>query len=589
LYRRSKMKKADVVIVGGSAAGIEAAIVVQKHYKLDKVIVIRKESKVLVPCGIPYIMGTLQSIEKNVVPDALLGDAELIIDEVASIHRGAKTVTTAKGETIGYDKLILATGSRPVVPPIPGADLGNVFTVKKDMDYLQQLQDALKQAKDVVIVGGGFIGAEFADECRKMGLNVTVVELLEHCLLLNCDDYFCTRIEDTLREHNVHVNTICRVASISGGEKVEYVECEKGLRFKADVVILAIGVTPNNELARDAGLEIGERKGIMVDQYMRTSDPDIFAIGDCAEKFCFFTRKPVATRLASIATREARIAVANLFELRWSNEGTMGVFGTMIVDTAIGVAGLTERAAREAGYNIVVGEAVAVDKHPGSMPGAKEMRVRLIFERRSEKMIGGEACGGITAGEISNVMASAIANGMTAEKIVVSPMGTHPMLTASPLVYQIVNAAAEADLKLKEQAVLEHREAIRRAAELKPILVVDDEAILRESLRDWLISAGYTVQAVERGEEALKAIEEQDFGVAILDFKLPGKNGIEVLREARVRRPQLQGILITAYPSWETAVESMKLGAVDYLSKPFSLDTLEKLVQKALVPVEARG
>jgi NADH oxidase (H2O2-forming) len=577
------MKKADLVIVGGSAAGLEAAIIAKKQYRLDKVIVIRKEPKVLVPCGIPYIMGTLESIEKNVMPDALLGDTELIIDEVTSINRGEKTVTTAGGEIIGYGKLILATGSRPIVPPIPGAKLGNVFIIKKDMAYLQKLQDALKQAKDAVIVGGGFIGAEFADECHKMGLNVTVVELLEHCLLLNCDDYFCCRIEDALKEAGMQVNTSCRVKSINGTETVEYVECEKGLRFKADVVILAIGVVPNNELARDAGLEIGERQGIKVDQYMRTSDPDIFAIGDCAEKFCFFTRKPIATRLASLATREARIAIANLFTTRQSNEGTMGVFSTMIAGTAIGVAGLTERAAREAGYDIVVGEAAAVDKHPGSMPGAKEMRVRLIFERRSEKMIGGEACGGMTAGEVSNIMATAIANGMTANKVAASPMGTHPMLTASPLVYQIVNAAAEADLKLKEQAILERQEAIKRAGELKPILIVDDETILRESLRDWLTNAGYTVEAVEQGEEALKLIGERDFGVAILDFRLPGKNGIEVLREARARKPQLQGILITAYPSWETAVESMKLGAVDYLSKPFNLDTLERLVQKALV------
>jgi len=583
------VEKADVVIIGGSAAGIEAAMVIQKQYKLEKIIVIRNEPKVLVPCGIPYIIGTLESIEKNVIPDALLGNAELLVDEVTSINRETKTVTTAGGKTIGYGKLILATGSRPVVPPIPGAELDNVFTVKKDMAYLQKLQDALKQAKDVVIVGGGFIGAEFADECHKMGLNVTVVELLEHCLLLNCDDYFCTRIEDALREHDLQVNTGCRVKSINGTKKVENVECEKGLRFKADVVILAIGVVPNNELARDAGLEIGERKGIMVDQYMRTSDPDIFAIGDCAEKFCFFTRKPVATRLASIATREARIAVANLFATRQSNEGTMGVFGTMIAGTAIGVAGLTERAARNAGFDIVIGEAAAVDKHPGSMPGAREMLVRLIFEQRSGKIIGGEACGGMTAGEVSNVMASLIANGMTAEKIATSQMGTHPLLTASPLVYQIVNAAAEAELKLKEQTALGRQEAIRRAGEMKPILVVDDETILRESLRDWLTNAGYTVEAVGQGEDALKAVREQDFGVAILDFKLPGKNGIEVLREARALRPQLQGILVTAYPSWETAVESMKLGAVDYLSKPFSLDTLEKLVQKALVPVEAKA
>jgi len=582
------VKKADLVIVGGSAAGLEAAIIAKKQYKLDKVIVIRKEPKVLVPCGIPYIMGTLESIEKNVIPDALLGDTELIIDEVTSINRGAKTVTTAGGEVIGYGKLILATGSRPIAPPIPGAELGNVFIIQKDMAYLQKLQDALKQAREVVIIGGGFIGAEFADECHKMGLKVTIVELLEHCLLLNCDDFFCIRIEDALKEAGVQVNTGCRVKSINGTETVEYVECEKGLRFKADVVILAIGVVPNNELARDAGLEIGERQGIKVDQYMRTSDPDIFAIGDCAEKFCFFTRKPIATRLASIATREARIAIANLFTTRQSNEGTMGVFSTMIAGTAIGVAGLTERAAREAGYDIVVGEASAVDKHPGSMPGAKEMRVRLIFERRSEKMIGGEACGGMTAGEVSNIMAAAIANGMTANKVSTSPMGTHPLLTASPLVYQIVNAAAEAELKLREQTILERQEAVKRAGEMQPILVVDDEAILRESLRDWLTNAGYEVEAVERGDEALELIKKRDFGVAILDFRLPGKNGIEVLREAREYKPQLQGIIITAYPSWETAVESMKLGAVDYLSKPFNLDTLEKLVQKALVPVEAK-
>jgi len=583
------MKKADVVIVGGSAAGIEAGVSARKQYKLDKVIVIRKESKVLVPCGIPYIIGTLGSVEKNVMPDTLLGDAELMIDEVTSINREAKTVSTAAGESIGYEKLVLATGSRPVVPPIPGMELDNVFTVRKDIAYLQKLQDALKQARDVVIVGGGFIGAEFADECRKLGLKVTVVELLEHCLLLNCDDDVCARIEDALREVGVEVKTGCRVTAITGDKKVEYVECDKG-RFKADVVILAIGVAPNNELAADAGLTIGERRGIMVDQYMRTSDPDIFAVGDCAEKFCFFTRKPIATRLASVAAREARIAAANLFELRRSNEGTIGVFGTMIANTAIGVAGLTERAASQADYDIVVGRAAAADKHPGSMPGAREMRVRLVFELRSEKVIGGEACCSITAGEVSNIMASAIANGMTAEKLASSPMGTHPMLTASPLAYQIIKAAADADLKLKEQALLERKEAIRGAREMKPILVVDDETVLRESLRDWLNHAGYQVEAVADGEEALKAIQEQDFGVAILDLRLPGgKNGIEVLREARARAPKLQGIIITAYPSWEAAVESMKLGAVDYLSKPFSPERLEELVERALVPVEAKA
>jgi len=443
------MKKADVVIIGGSAAGIEAAITARKQYPSKNVIVVRKEEKALVPCGIPYIMGTLGSADKNVMPVALLGDAELIVDEVTSIDREAKSVTTAGGETIGYDRLVLATGSRPTVPPIPGANLNNVFTIRKDIDYLEQLQEALKQAKDVVIVGGGFIGAEFADECRKMGLNVTVVELLEHCLYLNCDEDFCIRIEDKMREVGVQLNTTCRVKSIVGDKNVDYVECEKGLHFKADVVILAIGVAPNTELAHDARMQIGEQKGIWVDQYMMTSDPNIFAIGDCAEKFCFFTGKPTATRLASVATREARIAGANLFQSRRRrNRGTIGVFGTMIADTAVGVAGLTERAARNLGFDVVIGEAAAVDRHPGTMPGARELRVKLIFDRSSAKLIGGEACGGVTAGEIANVMAQAISGEMTWDDIAAAQIGTHPALTASPLVYQVVNAAEEAVTKV---------------------------------------------------------------------------------------------------------------------------------------------
>jgi NADPH-dependent 2,4-dienoyl-CoA reductase/sulfur reductase-like enzyme len=443
------MKKADVVIVGGSAAGIEAAITAQKQYPSKNVIVVRKEEKALVPCGIPYIMGTLGSADKDVMPNALLGNAELVVDEVISIDREAKSVNTAGGETIGYDRLVLATGSRPMTPPIPNANLDNVFTIRKDIGYLKQLQTALKQAKDVVIVGGGFIGAEFADECRKMGLNVTVVELLEHCLYLNCDEDFCIPIEDRMRDVGVQVNTTCRVKAIVGDKKVDYVECEKGVRFKADVVILALGVVPNTELASDAGLEIGKQGGILVDQYMITSDPNIFAIGDCAEKFCFFTGKPTATRLASVATREARIAGANLFQSRRrQNLGTIGVFGTMIADVAMGVAGLTERVARDLGFDLVVGEATAVDRHPGSMPGARELRVKLIFDRSSGRIIGGEACGGITVGEITNVIAQAISSRMTWDDIVAAQIGTHPALTASPVAYQVVNAAEEAIAKL---------------------------------------------------------------------------------------------------------------------------------------------
>ena len=138
---------------------------------------------------------------------------------------------------------------------------------------------------------------------------------------------------------------------------------------------------------------------------------------------------------------------------------------------------------------------------------------------------------------------------------------------------------------MEKQTILKE-EKIKGGEKMKPILIVEDEAIVRESLRDWLTDGGYQVETVERGEEALKALVEQDFGVVILDMKLPGKDGLKVLREAKAHRPQLKGIIITAYPSVPTAVEAMKIGAIDYLTKPFDLNDLEKLIRETLGPVQ---
>ncbi len=436
--------RADLVIVGGSAAGIQAAITARRLHNVGKITVIRKEQKVLVPCGIPYIFGTLGSAEKNLIPDALLGDAELIVDEATSLDKASQIVRTAGGRSIGYDKLVLATGSRPLVPPIPGKDIGNVFTIRKDIEYLQGLDRALSDAKDVVIVGGGFIGVEFADECRKRGSNVTIVELLPHCLFMNCDEEFCIRAEEELTKGNVRLMCQNGVKSILGDGRVSEVELGSGERLKADLVILAIGTVPNTNLAQEAGLDIGATKGIGVDRYMRTSYPNIFAIGDCAEKFSLFTGKPVPLRLASIATHEARIAVANLFEPRVENSGALGVFSTKIGDVAIGVAGLTEKAAGEAGFDVIIGKADAPDKHPGTMPGAQRLEVKLVFDRESGRLLGGEVCGGASVGELTNTLAILVQSRATPEDIRTSQIGTHPALSGSPIVYQITNAAEQA-------------------------------------------------------------------------------------------------------------------------------------------------
>jgi NADPH-dependent 2,4-dienoyl-CoA reductase/sulfur reductase-like enzyme len=446
------MRSTDVLIIGGSAAGLTAAISARRFNPQAKITLIRKEEKVLIPCGIPYIFGTLDSPEDDLVSDAVLTkhNIDLIVDEVVSIYKGPKTVTTAGGDTISYERMILATGSYPIVPPLPGVDLENVFSVKKDLDYLTKLKQVLHQASDVVIIGGGFIGLEFADECRKIdNLNsVSIVELLPHCLLLACDTEVCTRVEEELKRDKVNLLTDRRAKAILGEGKVEQIELENGQKLKADVVILGIGVKPNIDLAKNSGLQVDDRAGIWVDSWMRTSDPNIFAAGDCTQKTCFLTRGPCMLRLASIATMEARVAGANLFSLRQRAASPIGVFGTVIGDLSVGSAGFTERQASEEGVEVIVGQATAMDKHPGTLHGAQKMTVKLVFMKGSRKLIGGQVYGSDKAGYVANCIGSLIQQGLRADELVTFQVGTHPKLTPSPIAHQIENAAEIALVKL---------------------------------------------------------------------------------------------------------------------------------------------
>jgi len=438
------LQKADALIIGSSAAGFTAAITARRHYPDATLALIRQEEKTLIPCGIPYIFGTLGSLDKNLMPDPVLAknNVELIVDRVTGIDRQAKTVITAQGQTIGYEKLILATGSLPLIPPIPGVDMENVFSIKKDVAHLAHLLEVLRESRDVVIIGGGFIGLEMADECRKLGhLNVCVVEMLPHCLFAVFDEGLCVQAEDELTKAGIRVWASHRAKALLGNGKVEHVELDSGERLKADAVILGIGVRPNTELAQNAGLEIGPTGGIVVDRHMSTSEPNIFAAGDCAEKISFFTGKPAKVWLASVATAEARIAAANLFEIRRAHKGSISVFSTTIGDLACGLAGIGEKSAREGVIAYVVGEAESADKHPSSLPGARTLRVKLIFRKYSEILIGGQACGGDTVGEIANLIATMIQAEMNADQIATFQMGTHPLLTASPVDYPLVNAA----------------------------------------------------------------------------------------------------------------------------------------------------
>jgi len=446
------MKHTDIAVVGGSAAGITAAITARRHYPEKKQLLIRKEEQVLIPCGIPYIFGTVGGPEKNLIPDEVLAKngIELVIDEVTEVDREKGEVKTAGGETIAYDRLILATGSLPAMPPVPGFQLSNVFPVFKDVAQLRSMQKALKEVSDLVIIGGGFIGVEFADECKKaLQANVSIVEMLPHCLMLAYDEEFCAQAEQLLDSRGITPITDTKVARVTGEDRVEGVELAGGRTLRAQAVIVGIGAIANVNLAKNAGLPIGPTGGIVVDRTMRTLDARIFACGDCAEKFSFFGGRPSPLKLASIATAEARIAGANLFGTRRENIGTVGVWSTVIGETAFATAGLTESLAARHGYNYVVGAAEAINRHPGGMPGAHPMKVKLVFEKHNAMILGGQVMGDKAAGEVINAISACVQRRMTAEDIAMFQTGTHPALTASPISYQFVNAAEAAIAALR--------------------------------------------------------------------------------------------------------------------------------------------
>jgi NADH oxidase (H2O2-forming) len=447
------MEKADIIVVGGSAAGLTAGITARRHYPDKEILLVRKEKQVLIPCGIPYIFGTVGSPQKNLVGDAVLekNSIELLIAEATDIDREGKVLHATEGD-VGYERLIVATGSRPAMPPIPGFDLDGVYAVVKDVEYLSGLQQRLETARDVVIIGGGFIGIEFADEINKAGdRNITIVEILPHCLALAYDEEFCIEMEKVLESRGINIRTSSRVEKIGGSGKVEKVVLSGGGEIEADVVVLGIGAVANVDLAQKAGLRIGLTGSIAVDRTMQTSDENIYACGDCAEKISFFGGRPSPLKLASIATLEARIAGANLFGIRRENVGTVGVWSTAVGNTALATAGLTEGMARERGYDAVAATIAGPNRHPGLMPGAANTRVKLVFERNSGAILGGQVIGGPAAGEIINAISACVQNRMTAEDIAMFQTGTHPALTASPIAYHMVNAAEMAIQQMRER------------------------------------------------------------------------------------------------------------------------------------------
>jgi len=441
-------EKMDVLVIGGGPAGIISAVTTRKYYPDKKITLMKDVKNGCIPCGIPYMFSSLKNPDENKLGNAALekNNIDLVIDEALRINRNKKEVITKNGDKYTYDKLILAIGSIPITPPIPGIDKEGVYTIYKDMDYLKEKIDEIKSSNNVMILGGGFIGVEFADEISKIdGLKVSLVEMLPSLLSHSFDPEFSAIVEQKLTSQNINVLTDTKIEEILGDRKVEKVRFSDGKELEVDSIVLGVGSTPNTKLAFDADLDRGKGKGIWVDEYMRTSDPDIFAVGDCAGKRDFYTRKDTAIMLASTATAEARIAGANLFKLKVvrENKGTIAIYSTYINGLVLGSAGLTENTARKENFEVVIGEANGIDKHPGTLPGANKIKVKLIFSRQSGILMGGQVSGGMSAGEVINIIGLAIQQRVSATELETLQVATHPYLTSAPTMYPIIVAAQQ--------------------------------------------------------------------------------------------------------------------------------------------------
>ena len=449
------MINTNVLVIGSSAAGLVAATTGKRVYPGKKFTVVTKLPRTLIPCGIPYIFGSVGSSDKDILPAEKMFEAsgiDIIYDEVTRIDREEDAAELKSGEKIKYEKLVLCTGSTPKRPSwLKGIDLENVFTVPKDKEYLDNMQKNLEGLKKIVTIGAGFIGVEMSDELIKAGKEVTLIEKLPNVLGLAFDEDVALRVEALLKERGVKVMTGKSVKEIIGkSNKVEAVLMDDGERIEADAVILALGYDPNVKLASEAGLMLRKSGFIKVDEYMRTDDNNIFAVGDCAEKRDFVTRKPSNIMLASTACAEARIAGMNLYRLSAIKtfSGTISIFSTAIGNTGIGVAGLTETIARSEGFDIVTGEFEGIDRHPGTLEDTHRQFVKLVVGKESGVILGGEVYGGLSVGELTNTIGIIIQNRMPINALLTAQIGTHPLLTASPAGYPLIKATEDASSKI---------------------------------------------------------------------------------------------------------------------------------------------
>jgi len=422
-----------VIVIGGVAAGPKAASRIRRLCDSAEVTVIEKgEFLSYAGCGLPYYISGLVKEQKELMatPVGTVRDCTFFRDikdvhvmnytEAIAIDREAKVVTIRKenGETadLNYDKLVLATGAESIIPPISGVELKNIYNLKNIHDA-EAIKERLAQRKalNAVIVGGGLIGVEVAESFHEMGCRITLVEYLPHILSI-LDPEMATLVENYFETKGIRIQTGTKVTDFVGENgEVKKVITDHG-EIPADIVILAVGVRPVTRLAVDAGLEIGPTRAIAVDEQMRTSDPDIFAVGDCAEKKNIITGKPCYVPLGSTANKEGRVAANVICNKEDAFPGVLGSAICKIFDYTVARTGLGEKEAREAGYDVVTALAPAPDK-PHFIPTAQTLFLKLIADRKSRKLLGAQATGPGNAERRVDIAATALTAGMTVDQL----------------------------------------------------------------------------------------------------------------------------------------------------------------------------
>jgi NADPH-dependent 2,4-dienoyl-CoA reductase/sulfur reductase-like enzyme len=445
----------NIAIIGASAAGLSSALTIKRNNPDLSVTLFRKVDKTPVPCGIPYIYGTLKDVNKDIIPDSHFTSLGINfkIADVSNIDIAKKTIFYNGGDSLGYEQLLIATGSIPFVPPIEGVELKNVYAIDKNPKNLEAIEKKLKNATNIVIIGGGFIGVEMAEQIAKLKGDkavITVIEMLPHCLMAAIEEEFCIEAENELRRLGVNILTKSQVTKLKGDGKVEKVILANNDWIKADVVIIGVGAAPNVGLAEKCGIPYDKRGGILVNKHMQTGIDNVYAAGDCAQKFSFVTGKPSGIRLASVAAYEGIIAGNNILGNKLTNKGAVGAFSTKIGNIALASAGLTRNACEKENIEYVTGEFEGPDKHPATLPNTfKNMKAILIFGKEDGKIVGGHIKGGDSTGEMINIVATAIQSGLTAEELYGMQVATHPLLTGSPIAHHINRAAGDAFFKMK--------------------------------------------------------------------------------------------------------------------------------------------